>query len=214
MVEWEEPMFVTIEGIEGSGKSTLLAGLSERLRAAGCDVVATREPGGTPLGDAVRSIFLDPAVAIEPLAESMLINAARAQHVARVIRPALEAGRIVLCDRFVDSTLAYQGYGRGLDLKLLRELCDIATRELRPDLTLLVDVAVDVSRARTRARSGSNDRLEAEDDAFHERVRRGYLELARGCANHEVLDGAIDAVTLIDRAYVAVARRLHAEAGA
>ncbi|MBV8154873.1 MAG: dTMP kinase [Candidatus Eremiobacteraeota bacterium] len=204
-------MFVTIEGIEGSGKSTLLAGLAERLRAADRDVVVTREPGGTPAGDAVRRIFLDPAIAIAPLTEAMLVNAARAQHVADVIRPALRAGKIVLCDRFVDSTLAYQGYGRGLDRDLLRRLCDAATGGLRADLTLLVDVPLAVSRARTQARHGEADRLEAEDDGFHERVRRGFLEIAHDNAGYEVLNGTLEREALIQAAYEAIGRRLGAE---
>ena len=109
-------MFVTLEGIEGSGKSTLLAGMLERMRAGGLDVLATREPGGTPVGDAIRAVVLKPGLHVEPLTEALLMNASRAALVRDVVRPALEAGRIVLCDRYYDSTLAYQGYGRGLDL--------------------------------------------------------------------------------------------------
>ena len=112
--------FVVLEGVEGSGKSTLLSALAERLNSDARNALVTREPGGTPLGDAVRAVFLDRAISITPLTEALLMNAARAQHVSDAIRPALEAGRPVLCDRFVDSTLAYQGYGRGLDLTFLR----------------------------------------------------------------------------------------------
>jgi dTMP kinase len=180
-------MFIAIEGIEGSGKSTLLLALAERLRMGGHGVVATREPGGTPVGDAIRKIFLDRRQQIEPLTEALLVNAARAQHVAEVIRPALAQGRMLLCDRFVDSTLAYQGYGRGLDLGSLRRLCETATGGLEADLVLVVDVPVAVARSRMRERVES-DRIESEDDAFHERVRRGFLELARS-PRHRVLDG-------------------------
>ncbi|HEY1976553.1 MAG TPA: dTMP kinase [Candidatus Baltobacteraceae bacterium] len=196
-------MFVTIEGIEGSGKSTLLAGLSERLR--GRQLVVTREPGGTPLGDKIRSIFLDRAIAIDALTEAMLVNAARSAHVIDVIAPALAGGKLVLCDRFVDSTLAYQGYGRGLDLPMLRELCAIATAGLEPDVTLLLDLPVAVSRERTRARHPELDRMESEDDGFHERVRHGFLELARGSNRYLVLDATLDGATLIDRAAEAIA---------
>lgn len=196
-------MFVTIEGIEGSGKSTLLAGLSERLRAR--EPVVTREPGGTPLGDKIRSLFLDRSIAIDALTEAMLVNAARSAHVVDVIRPALAAGKLVLCDRFVDSTMAYQGYGRGLDLEMLRRLCAIATGGLEPDVTLVLDVPVTVSRRRTRARHPDLDRMESEDDGFHERVRNGFLELARGSKRYVLLDGSLDGATLIDRAAEAIA---------
>ena len=198
-------MFVTFEGIEGSGKSTLLAGLAERLSAAGHDVFTTREPGGTPLGDAVRAIFLDVTVAIGPLTEAMLVNAARAQHVTDAIRPALDAGKIVLCDRFVDSTIAYQGYGRGLDLALLQSICDAATSGLEPDLTFLLDIPLDISRSRTRARRLQPDRLEAEDDGFHDRVRRGFLEIARKSPRHRVLVGTMNERALVDQALRAMA---------
>jgi len=201
-------MFVTIEGIEGSGKSTLLAGLAQRLRSAGCDAVVTREPGGTPLGDAVRALFLDPKLSISAVAEAMLVNAARAQHVTGVILPALAAGEIVLCARFIDSTLAYQGYGRGVDLDLLRTVSRAATGGLEPDLVLLLDVPVDVSQQRTRARRPNLDRLEAEDDSFHERVRRGFLELAAESLNHVVLDGTEPAARVLHEALQILGARL------
>jgi dTMP kinase len=200
-------MFVTIEGIEGSGKSTLLAGLSERLRGHR-QVVVTREPGGTPVGDKIRSIFLDRSIAIDALTEAMLVNAARSAHVAGVIRPALAQGKLVVCDRYVDSTLAYQGYGRGFDIRTLRELCGIATGGLEPDLTLLLDVPLEVSRERTRARHPEPDRLESEDDGFHERVRQGFLELARSSKRYLIFDGNRDAASLADRAAGAIDERL------
>jgi dTMP kinase len=192
-------MFVVVEGIEGSGKSTLVAGLGARLKAENKNVVVTREPGGTRLGDSVRRIFLDRSLTIEPLAEAFLVNAARAQHVEEVIRPTLAADGIVVCDRFTDSTLAYQGYGRGMDLELLRALCDFAAGGLQPDVVLLVDLPVDAARARLRDRAGAPDRIENEDDAFHERVRRGFLELARH-PRHRVLDGSLPPERLLDDA--------------
>jgi len=200
-------MFFTVEGIEGSGKSTLLGSLSDRLRARGFEIFATREPGGTPIGDTIRALFLERSVEIAPLTEALLVNAARAQHVADRIRPELAAGRIVLCDRFVDSTLAYQGYGRGVDLALLQELCDAATGGLAPALTLLCDVPLETSRSRTRSRGLPADRLESEDDAFHRRVRDGFLDLARG-DRYCVLDGTLAPEEVLERALRAVDARL------
>jgi dTMP kinase len=201
-------MFVTIEGIEGSGKSTLLSGLSARLRGEGREIFATREPGGTPVGDAIRKIFLEPGLVIGPLTEALLVNAARAQHVSDAIRPELARGAVVLCDRFVDSTLAYQGYGRGVDLALLQGLCNAATGGLVPDLTFIVDIPVEVSRARLRARQPHADRLEAEDDAFHERVRMGFLELARTSQRYRVFDGQLPADELIELARARIAEQV------
>ncbi|MEO9169995.1 MAG: dTMP kinase, partial [Candidatus Aquilonibacter sp.] len=181
-------MFVTVEGIEGCGKSTLISGLAERLRGEGREVLATREPGGTPTGDAIRAIFLAPGLRLTPLTEALLIAAARAQHVVDAIEPALRAGGDVLCDRFVDSTLAYQGYGRGIDCGFLRELCDAATGGLTPDVTLILDIPVAVSRGRVAARMIARDRMESEDDGFHERVRGGFLALALRASRYHVLD--------------------------
>jgi dTMP kinase len=181
-------VFVAFEGIEGSGKSTLLAAVATALLQRGLDPLSTREPGGTPLGDSIRNLFLARGSTIAPVAEALLVNAARAQHVADVITPRLQAGGIVLCDRFVDSTLAYQGYGRGLDLHTLRAICDAATGGLTPDITFVLDVPLDVSRERSAQRGVAADRLEAEGDAFHQRVRQGFLALASD-ANHVLLDG-------------------------
>lgn len=192
-------LFVAVEGIEGSGKSTLCAALAERLRPGGRSVLVTREPGGTPLGDAVRGILLEPSLHVNALTEALLVNAARAQHVADAIRPALLAGTTVLCDRYVDSTLAYQGYGRGVGLDVLSAMCDAATGGLHAGVTIVVDVPVAVSRERLRARGGAADRLEREDDAFHERVRRGYLELAKR-PSHFTVDGTQDAGDVLARA--------------
>lgn len=193
-------MFIVIEGIESSGKTTLMRTLLERFAVAGRDVLSTREPGGTAMGDAVRTIFLDRTLQIEPLAEALLANAARAQHVANVLRPALAAGRTVLCDRFTDSTLAYQGYGRGLDLDALRKLCDYAAGGVEPDLVVLLDLPVESVRSRLEERAYGEDRIEREGDAFHERVRRGYLELAR-TPRHRIIDAAQTAERVAEAAW-------------
>ncbi len=169
---------MTFEGVEGSGKSTQLARVAQLLDAGGIDTLVVREPGHTAVGEGVRAILLDPAGGgMEPIAELMLFEAARAQLVIEVIRPALAAGRIVLCDRYADSTTAYQGYGRGLDLELVEGLNAASTGGLVPDVTLLFDIDADAGLA--RATAGGADRIEGEGHAFHERVRQGYLRIAR-----------------------------------
>lgn len=170
-------LFITLEGPEGAGKTTQLARLEARLRAAGQAVTVTREPGGTPLGTRVREVVLDPAVEIEPLGEFLLYSASRAQLVREVLRPALERGETVLCDRYADSSLAYQGAGRGLSLPLLRQITAEVTGGLTPGLTVLLDLdpALGLQRA---ARRGQPDRLEQADLNFHRRVRQGFLDLA------------------------------------
>lgn len=169
---------VTLEGGEGAGKSTLLAGLFAHLQQQGIDVLQTREPGGTALSEAVRALVLDPSLRhIAPQTEALLMFAARAQLVREVLRPALTAGRWVLCDRYTDASYAYQGGGRGLDARLIAQLDTIATEELKPDLTLLLDLPVARGRERTHVR-GDADRIEREDDGFFERVRQAYLERA------------------------------------
>ena len=175
-------LFVTFEGIEGSGKTSHLRRLAAGLRRAGHAVVETREPGGTAAGAALRSLLLGPeALPLTPLAELFLYCADRTKHVSEVIRPALDAGRIVLSDRFSDSTIAYQGYGRGLDLDALRTLDARARDGLAPALTVLLDCPVEVGLARTRGRedaAAQPDRFERETVEFHERVRRGFYALA------------------------------------
>jgi dTMP kinase len=168
-------LFVTLEGVEGSGKTTQAHLLVEALQRRGVPAVLLREPGGTLLGEAVRSLLLDPSVPVCPRAETLLFLAARAQNVADHIKPGLAAGTIVVCDRFSDSTLAYQGYGRGGDTGTIRSLIHYATGGLQPDLTLLLDVDVKTGLARQQ----QHNRMEGEPLEFHERVRGGYLELAR-----------------------------------
>jgi dTMP kinase len=173
-------LFITFEGPEGSGKTTQVPLLAAWLREQGCHVVTTREPGGTRIGDAVRAVLLEPTHT-EMCAETeiLLFSAARAQLVGQVIRPHLARGGVVLCDRFADSTLAYQGYGRGLDLAVLRQITAFAVGDLRPDLTVCLDLPV---LEGLRRKAGGSDaewnRMEREQLAFHEKVRKGYLALA------------------------------------
>ncbi|MBJ6750540.1 dTMP kinase [Geomonas anaerohicana] len=191
--------FITFEGVEGCGKTTQLRLLKERLETDGEKVIATREPGGCPIADQMRAILLDAGnSAITPLAELLLYAAARAQHVQEVIVPALERGETVLCDRFTDATVAYQGHGRELDLDVIRQLNALATGGVQPDLTVLIDcpVQVGLSRALSRieATSGAREeRFELESVRFHERVREGYLSLARAFPERfVVVDGSGD----------------------
>ncbi len=173
-------MFITFEGPDGSGKTTQARLLAEHLRRRGYTVVLTREPGGTPIGDQIRAILHDPRnTAMDARAEILLFSASRAQHVARLIRPALARGEIVISDRYADSTLAYQGYGRGLDLEHLREITAFATGGLTPSLTLYLDIAPQDGLRRRRLGGGEWTRLDAEALEFHERVRAGYEALAR-----------------------------------
>lgn len=172
-------MFITFEGIEGSGKTTQLRRLAEHLRALGRTVLETREPGGTDVGLVLRGLLLsDPPVTLAPPAELLLYLADRAQHVAERIRPALAAGQIVLCDRFSDSTIAYQGFARGLDLDTVRRLDAFARDGLSPDLTFLLDIDPEDGLRRAHARSGARDRFETAPLAFHQRVREGLRTLA------------------------------------
>ena len=172
-------MFITLEGPEGAGKTTQLRPLADFLRGCGYVVVTTREPGGTAIGDQIRHVLHDTTnVAMSPTAEVLLYAASRAQLVAEVIQPALAAGRVVLCDRYADSTMAYQGYGRGLDRDALATLTAIATGGLRPDLTLLLDLDVERGLARRRDEGEEMNRLDLETIEFHRRVRAGYVALA------------------------------------
>jgi dTMP kinase len=177
--------FITFEGIEGCGKSTQVALLARHLSKAGHAVMTTREPGGCPIADQVRDILLDAANRdMAPVTELLLYAAARAQHVNEIVAPALESGQIVLCDRFTDATVAYQGYGRGLDLAVIEVLNRMARGNIRPDLTILVDCPVEIGLSRAMARinvsSGAREeRFELESLQFHRKVREGYLSLSQ-----------------------------------
>ncbi|MDH1279231.1 dTMP kinase [Pseudomonas chengduensis] len=182
-------LFITLEGPEGAGKSTNREYLAERLREQGVDVLLTREPGGTPLAERIRELLLDPSD--EPMAadaELLLVFAARAQHLQQVIRPALAKGSVVLCDRFTDATYAYQGGGRGLSIERIAQLEQFVQGELRPDLTLIFDLPVEVGLARAAAR-GRLDRFEQEGRGFFEAVRQAYLQRAEQAPQrYRVLD--------------------------
>lgn len=198
--------FLTFEGPDGAGKTTQIARLEAALTAAGRTVVRTREPGGDVVGERVREMLLSRAMT--PEAEFLLFVAARAQNVAEVIRPALASGAVVLCDRFTDSSLAYQGYARGLSLDFIRRANAFATRGLVPDRTFLVDVPVEIGKAR-RDRGGDLNRLDREALAFHGRVRDGYLATAREEPERiVVIDGARDADAVYADLWAAVSALL------
>jgi dTMP kinase len=183
--------FITVEGIEGVGKSTNMTFVQQTLVAAGHTVVVTREPGGTPLGEAIRGLLLDPRyTGMDPNCELQLMFAARAEHLARVIRPALAQGQWVLCDRFTDATYAYQGGGRQIDTGVIARLEQLVQGDFRPDLTLLLDVPVEVGLARASGRSDP-DRFEQEHVEFFERVRQAYLDMAAVApGRYRVIDAA------------------------
>lgn len=190
--------FITFEGVEGCGKTTQAQRLAERLVASGIATVLTREPGGAAVSERIRALVLDSQNdGMEPLAEALLYEAARAQFVAEIVRPALMAGTVVICDRYTDSTLAYQGYGRGLSLATLEHLNAIATAGFDPDLTILVDVPVAVGLAR-RARGGDWNWFDAAGQAFHQRVYDGYHALAayNDSGRWRVVDGTADVATV------------------
>jgi dTMP kinase len=174
-------LLLTLEGIEGSGKSTQAAALAKELESAGVPVLLTREPGGVPVAETVRKLLLSPdSGPIQPLTEVLLFIAARTEHVALKIRPALEAGQVVICDRFTDATLAYQGGGRSVPDDLIRRLNDLATGGIQPDRTYLLDLEVPLGAERAQRRSGAagKDRIERSGADFFDAVRRRYLELA------------------------------------
>ena len=177
---------IALEGLDFTGKSSLTPRIAARIRAAGYRVVTSREPGGTPIGERVRSILLSGESGLLPLSELLLFMVSRAEHAHRVILPALRAGKTVITSRYRLSSLAYQGYGRGLDLDLIRVLNDAATEGRKADLTFLIDVPVEVALSR---RKDPADRIEQEGIGFYERVRRGYLELVSGDPTVEVIDG-------------------------
>jgi dTMP kinase len=174
--------FITFEGIDGSGKSTQLRMLAEVLRAKGIDVLATYEPGDTPLGRRLREAFLETEETVAPIAELLLFAADRAQHVEYLIKPALKAGRIVISDRYADATAAYQGAGRGFDAKTINQIIELATGGLKPDLTLFFDISLETATKRMSEREQTNaveNRMDRESQEFYLRVREAYLDIAR-----------------------------------
>lgn len=203
-------MFITFEGPDGSGKSTQLQRLAVWLRGRGVEVLLTREPGGTPISDRIRAILLDPAcMEMVNEAEVLLYSAARAQHVAEVIRPQVARGGVVLCDRFADSTLAYQGYGRGLPLATLEIITRFATGGLVPDLVVYLDLDVEAGLRRKLAHAEDDasqwNRLERAARAFHERVRAGYLALATAAPDRWLV---VDGDQPIDEVQAVICRRV------
>lgn len=177
--------FITFEGIEGAGKTTQVRLLAEHLAGKGVQHVVTREPGGTVLGEKIRALLLDPrSRGMVPVSELLLYGAARSQHIEEVIEPALAEGKVVLCDRFTDATIAYQGHGRQIPLNVIRVVNSLASADIKPDLTILLDLDPEKGLARARARNRTSDgapttRFDDEELAFHRRVRDGYLEIAR-----------------------------------
>jgi dTMP kinase len=207
------PLFITFEGLDGSGKSTHLEAACDHLRSLGRHLVVTHEPGGTALGEHLRSAFLDTSAKPgDGMVEALMVFASRRQHLIEVIEPALAEGRDVICDRFTDSTLAYQGYGRGVSLEVIGALDRLATAARRPDLTLLFDLPAEEARRRAAGREHEeSDRLDREELAFYESVRRGYLEIARADARRvKVIDssGPVEATAAATRA--ALDEALHA----
>lgn len=204
--------FLTFEGTDGSGKSTQLRLLAGRLRREGRDLVETAEPGGTEIGREIRRIFLTPETTnLTPMAELLLVFAARAQHIEQVIRPALDRNQIVLCDRFTDSSIAYQGFGRELGEQSVLELDRLVCGGFSPDLTICMKLDLESSLARARSREKTKDesRIDAESLAFHERVLEGYRAIAAEYPDrfHEI-DGAGDPAVVAERVWVVVRQRL------
>lgn len=194
------PLFITFEGLDGSGKSTHLRRASAWLAEREIPHVVTHEPGGTPLGDALRAVFLDSRWGtMDGVVELLLVFASRRQHLLEVIEPALAQGRHVLCDRFTDSTRAYQGYGRGVPLSLIEQVDRLATGGRTPDRTLLFDLSAEEARNRghspSRRKRGTADRLDAEGLDFYDRVRRGFLEIAADDGRFRIIDSSGDAAS-------------------
>lgn len=191
-------IFISLEGIEGCGKSTQSKLLAQYFTELGYSVILTREPGGTPIGEKIRDLLLDPKNDnMASITELLLYLASRAQHIKEVIIPALSAGKVVICERFNDATLAYQGYARGLDLERIYRLTNMVTCGLEPDITIILDLNVEDGLTRAEKRGNHKDRLEGEDIIFHNKVRQGYHDIARKWTKRVKLidaSGAIDEV--------------------
>lgn len=209
-------VFLSFEGVEGCGKTTQVKLVAQRLHDAGLNFIATKEPGGTPLADRIRAILLDPQEeGMDAMTELFLYAASRRQHVVEVIQPALDAGAVVLTDRYTDASLAYQGFGRTLDFDRIQTLNDWATGGIYPDLTLVFDLPEDIGLARARARNSESahlqteSRLEGEDLKFHRRVREGYLTLAKANPKrYEIVDANGTAEEVFARTIEVLARRV------
>ena len=202
--------FITLEGGEGAGKSTQARRLAAALRGSGLDVVETREPGGSPGAEEIRRLLTtgEPD-RWSPMAETLLHFAARSDHIRRTIRPSLKAGRWVCCDRFADSTMAYQGYGYGVDREFIARLASVVLGELRPDLTLVFDLPVAQGLARAANRTGHEDRYEKMDRKFHEALRRGFLDIAaKDPQRCVVIDSSGDELTTWKRVHAAIRDRV------
>ena len=209
-------MFITLEGIEGSGKTTQISHIEAYLDRRGLETVVTREPGGTSVGRKIRAVLLNPDIEqMAALTELFLYEADRIEHLEKTIRPALADGKVVVCDRFCDATVVYQGHGRGLDLELIADLHRLILGDLKPDLTLLFDLAPEVGLERAwnqvsnGDRSGKEMRFEKEKLAFHRRIRNGYLTLARGEPERfAIVDAAADENTVRDAVVALLEKRL------
>lgn len=196
--------FITLEGGEGSGKSTLQAGLAKRLTERGFVAITTREPGGTPLAESVRNLVLHPPVgqSWSPLAEALLMNTARVDHLDQLIRPALSANKFVICDRFIDSTMAYQSVGERVGIRTLKLLQDIVVEADLPDLTFVLDISWDKARARIAKRQNTSDAFEDRDQTFHQQVRENFLTIAKQEVERcVVLDASQPAELVLDEAW-------------
>jgi thymidylate kinase len=204
-------VMIVCDGSNGAGKTTLISGLRDQIEALGVEVVLTREPGGTVIGEKIREILLNPDTPeMCSLTELMLFGAARAQHLREKIIPALQAGKVVLCDRFDSATISFQHYARGIDLGLVQRINDLALDGFRPDLYLILDLDPKVGLARVRQRGAALDRLEAERLGFLERAREGYLTQARQAPEYfRVLDALQDAVSVREKAWGFVSDVLH-----
>lgn len=205
-------IFITVEGGEGAGKSTLIRNLTKELESKGYTVLATREPGGSSTGEAIRQLLLDNNSSITPIAELLLFLASRAEHIEAKIKPALSKGTIVLCDRFNDSSIVYQGLARGLGFDLVRNLCAETCGSPVPDLTLYLDVSPEEGLARAERSSGKKDRIEKESLNFHTQVRQGFQKLAQLEPNRiKILDGTLPQRKVLDQALHLITDRLTAK---
>ena len=200
-------MFITFEGIEGSGKSSLIAQLKKYFKSSKLEAFFSKEPGGTDLGKEIRKILLNPKYSFDPTSELLLLLADRAEHVQKIIRPNLQKNKLIFCDRYLDSTLAYQGSGRNLDKKIIKEMFKVLDFPI-PDLTILLDVPVQIGLSRARKRN-KLDRFEKEDLNFHENVRRSYLDLAKNNSARIVLfDSSISEEELFKKAVNLIKSRI------